>query len=202
MAPNFNVVLDALSAVTDVEVLSTPRIMVMSNDTATLQVGNSVPIITQSSSGTQDNSLIINSVIYRDTGVVLTVTPRVGDRNQMSIDIQQEVSDVSPTTTSTIDSPTIQQRKFHTRIEVENGQSVAIGGLIQTTRSKGDNGVPYLSRIPGIGAAFRQRQTTTARTELVVFLKPTLVRSRTEADAVTDELAAGLKALGYGRGAR
>ena len=196
---NVQIALNALQAVTDVEVLATPRLLVLANDTATLQVGSSVPIITQTSSGIQGNSLVINSVDYKDTGVVLTVTPRVGDRGAIYIDVQQEVSDVTQTTTSNIDSPTIDQRKFHTQIAVESGQSVAIGGLIQTSREKTDAGIPGLSRIPVLGAAFRQRLDTRSRDELVVFLKPTLVRSRSEADAVTDELAAGLRALGYGR---
>ena len=195
---NVQVALNALQSVTDVEVLATPRLMVLANDTATLQVGSSVPIITQASSGIQGNSLVINQVDYKDTGVVLTVTPRVGDKGEIYIDVQQEVSDVAPTTTSNIDSPTIDQRKFHTQIAVESGQSVAIGGLIQTNRTKSDSGVPGLSRIPLLGAAFRQRLATRTRDELVVFLKPTLVRSRSEADAVTEELAAGLRALGYG----
>jgi len=199
IGPNVQVAINALQSVTDVEVLATPRMLVLANDTATLQVGSSVPIITSSSSGIQGNSLIINNVDYRDTGVVLTVTPRVGDGGEIYIDVQQEVSDVATTTSSDIDSPTIDQRKFHTQIAVENGQVVAIGGLIQTSKSKTDSGVPYLSRIPVLGAAFRQRSDVRSRDELVVFLKPTLVRSRSEADAVTDELAAGLRALGYGR---
>jgi len=196
---NVQVALNALQAVTDVEVLATPRMLVLANDTATLQVGSSVPVITSTASGIQSNSLLVNNVDYRDTGVVLTVTPRVGDSGEIYIDVQQEVSDVSTTTSSTIDSPTIDQRKFHTQIAVESGQSVAIGGLIQTNKTKTDSGVPYLSRIPLLGAAFRQRLTSRSRDELVVFLKPTLVRSRSEADAVTDELAAGLRAMGYGR---
>ena len=196
---NVQVALNALQSVTDVEVLATPRMLVLANDTATLQVGSSVPIITSSSAGIQANSLVVNNVDYRDTGVVLTVTPRVGDKGEIYIDVQQEVSSVATTTTSDIDSPTINQRKFHTQIAVESGQSVAIGGLIQTSKSKMDSGVPYLSRIPVVGMAFRQRNDTASRDELVVFLKPTLVRSRSEADAVTDELAAGLRALGYGR---
>jgi general secretion pathway protein D len=185
--------------VTDVQLLATPRMLVLANDTATLQVGSSVPIITSTSAGIQANSLVVNSVDYRDTGVVLTVTPRVGAKGEIYIDVQQEVSDVSTTTTSQIDSPTITQRKFHTQIAVESGQSIAIGGLIQTNHTKTDNGVPGLSQIPILGVAFRQRQETRSRDELVVFLKPTLVRSRSEADAVTDDLAAGLRALGYGR---
>jgi general secretion pathway protein D len=199
LGTNVQVALNALQGVTDVEVLATPRMLVLANDTATLQVGSSVPTVTTSSSGIQANSLVVNNVEYRDTGVVLTVTPRVGAKGEIYIDVQQEVSDVSPTTTSNIDSPTIDQRKFHTQIAVESGQSVAIGGLIQTKRNRTDSGVPGLSRIPVVGAAFRQRDVTRTRDELVVFLKPTLVRTRSEADAITDELAAGLRAMGYGR---
>jgi general secretion pathway protein D len=198
LGTNVQVALNALQTVTDVEVLATPRMLVLANDTATLQVGSSVPIITSASAGIQANSLVVNTVDYRDTGVVLTVTPRVGAGGEIYIDIQQEVSDVASTTTSDIDSPTIDQRKFHTQIAVESGQSVAIGGLIQTSRSRVDSGVPGLSRIPVVGAAFRQRDDKRSRDELVVFLKPTLVRSRSEADAITDELAAGLRAMGYG----
>lgn len=196
---DFKAAINALSKVTDVEVVSTPRMLVLANETANLQVGDQVPVITQSSTGTQDNSLIINSVQYRDTGVLLSVTPRVGEGGRIFIDIQQEVSDVSTTNTSKIDSPTIQQRKFKTQISVEDGQVIAMGGLIRTTKSKGDSGVPLLSRIPVMGALFRERSTVNARTELVVFLKATLVRNRAEADLATDEIAAGLKALGFGR---
>ena len=105
---------------------------------------------------------MVNTVDYRDTGVVLTVTPRVGAKGEIYIDIQQEVSDVANTTTSKINSPTIEQRKFHTQIAVESGQSVAIGGLIQTSRSPSDSGVPCLSRIPVLGAASASA-TTAAR---------------------------------------
>lgn len=199
---DFKVVVNALSAVTDVEVVSTPRLLVLANETATLQVGDQVPIITQSSTGDQTLSRTVNSVDYRDTGVVLTVTPRVGEGGRIFIDIQQEVSDVSPTTSSDIDSPTIAQRKFRTQIAVDDGEVIALGGLIRTSRGKSDTGVPVLDRIPGLGAAFRGRENTKSRTELVVFLKATLVRNRADADRVTDEISAGLTALGFGRDKR
>jgi general secretion pathway protein D len=199
---DFKVVINALSAVTDVEVVSTPRLLVLANETATLQVGDQVPVITQSSTGDQTLSRTVNSVEYRDTGVVLTVTPRVGEGGRIFIDIQQEVSDVSATTTSDIDSPTIAQRKFRTQIAVDDGEVIALGGLIRTTRSKADTGVPVLDRIPGLGAAFRGRENVKGRTELVVFLKATLVRNRADADRITDEIASGLTALGFGRDKR
>jgi general secretion pathway protein D len=199
---DFKVVINALSAVTDVEVVSTPRLLVLANETATLQVGDQVPVITQTSTGDQSTSNTVNSVTYRDTGVVLTVTPRVGEGGRIFIDIQQEVSDVSATTTSDIDSPTIAQRKFRTQIAVDDGEVIALGGLIRTTRSKSDTGVPLLNRIPVLGAAFRGRENVKGRTELVVFLKATLVRNRADADRITDEISAGLTALGFGRDKR
>ncbi|WGM40232.1 type II secretion system secretin GspD [Caulobacter sp. NIBR1757] len=202
LGPDFKVAINALSSVTDVEVVSTPRLLVLANETATLQVGDQVPIITQSSTGDQQTSLTVNAVSYRDTGVLLTVTPRVGEGGRIFIDIEQEVSDVSETTTSEINSPTIAQRKFRTQIAVDNGQVIALGGLIRTTRTKGDSGVPLLSQIPIAGALFRERANVKGRTELVVFLKATLVRDRADADRVTKDIASGLTTLGFGRDRR
>jgi general secretion pathway protein D len=202
LGADVRVVINALSAVTDVEVVSTPRLLVLANETATLQVGDQVPIITQTATGDQQTSLTVNSVNYRDTGVLLTVNPRVGEGGRIFIDIEQEVSDVSETTTSKINSPTIQQRKFRTQVAVDNGQVIALGGLIRTSRTKGDTGVPLLSQIPLAGALFRERANVKGRTELVVFLKATLVRNRADADAVTKDIASGLTALGFGRDRR
>lgn len=197
---DFRAVLNALSALTDVQLVSTPRILVLANETADLQVGDQVPIITQTATGTEDDSRIVNTVQYRDTGVVLKVTPRVGDGGRVFIDIAQEVSEVTGTSSSDIDSPTIQQRRFSTKIQVDDGQVVALGGLFRNSRSLGDTGVPILGRAPVVGALFRSRARTSRQTELVVFLKPTLVRGRDDADRMTDEIALRLEALGLRRG--
>lgn len=189
-------VLNALSAVTDVQLISTPRLMVMSNEPAELKVGDQVPIITQTAVGLNADSRILNSVQYRDTGVVLSVTPRVGEGGRMFIQIAQEVSEVAGTTTSDIDSPTIQQRHVSTRIQVDDGQLVVLGGLLRTSRSLGDTGLPYLNRIPGVGTLFRSRDDTQRQTELVMFLRPTVIRSRRDMQAVSDELVSRLRALG------
>lgn len=188
--------LNALSTVTDVQLISTPRVLVLSNESAELQVGDQVPIITQTAVGLEDDSRILNTVQYRDTGVVLSVTPRVSESGRMFIEIQQEVSEVAGTTSSDIDSPTIQQRRLSTRIQVEDGQLVVLGGLLRSSRSLGDTGVPYLSRIPGLGALFRARDTTDRQTELVMFLRPTVIRARRDIDAVTDEMVSRLRVQG------
>lgn len=189
-------VLNALSTVTDVQLVSTPRVLVLSNETAELQVGDQVPIITQTAVGLNDDSRILNSVQYRDTGVVLSVTPRVSESGRMFIEIEQEVSEVAGTTTSDIDSPTIQQRRLSTRIQVEDGQLVVLGGLLRSSTNLGDTGVPYLSRIPGLGALFRSRDNNQRQTELVMFLRPTVIRTRRDIDAVTDEMVGRLRTLG------
>ncbi len=189
-------VLNALSAVTDVQLISTPRILVLSNESAELQVGDQVPIITQTAVGLNNDSRVLNSVQYRDTGVVLSVTPRVTESGRMFIEIAQEVSEVSGTTSSEIDSPTIQQRRLSTRIQVEDGQLVVLGGLLRSSRSLGDTGVPYLSRIPALGALFRTRDTTERQTELVMFLRPTVIRARSDIDAITNEMVGRLQGLG------
>lgn len=189
-------VLNALSTVTEVQLISTPRLLVMSNESAELQVGDQVPTIVQSAVGLNDEARVINSVQYRDTGVVLSVKPRVSESGRMFIEIEQEVSEVAGTTTSDIDSPTIQQRRVSTRIQVDNGQLVVLGGLLRSSRSLGDTGVPYLSRVPGLGALFRSRDDIQRQTELVMFLRPTVIRARTDVDAVTNELVDRLQRLG------
>tara|TARA_R110002051_G_scaffold41530_7_gene86141 strand:+ start:25022 stop:27043 length:2022 start_codon:yes stop_codon:yes gene_type:complete len=189
-------VLNALSTVTDVQLISTPRLLVLSNESAELQVGDQVPIVTQTAVGVNADSRILNSVQYRDTGVVLTVTPRVSESGRMFIDISLEVSEVAGTTSSDIDSPTIQQRRLSTRIQVEDGQLVVLGGLLRSTRSLGDTGIPGLSRIPVLGGLFRTRDDTQRQTELVMFLRPTVIRAREDVDAVSDEMVARLRALG------
>lgn len=193
---NVEAVLSALSSVTDVQLVSTPRILVLSNESAELQVGDQVPILVQSAVGLDTDSRILNTVQYRDTGVVLSVTPRVSDSGRMFITIELEVSEVAGTTSSDIDSPTIQQRRLSTRIQVEDGQLVVIGGLIRSSTSIGDTGIPYLSRIPVAGALFRSRDQTQRQTELVMFLRPVVIRSRSDIDRVTDELVFRLQALG------
>ena len=189
-------VLNALSAVTDVQLISTPRLLVLSNESATLNVGDQVPVITQSAVGLNEDSRVVNSVDYRDTGVVLSVTPRVSESGRMFIQIEQEVSEVAGTTSSDIDSPTIQQRKVSTRVQVEDGQLIVLGGLLRSARSLGDTGIPFLDRIPVLGAAFRTRDDSRRQTELVMFLRPTVVRARSDVDAVSDDMVRRLRRLG------
>jgi general secretion pathway protein D len=195
-ASNIRAVVSALDEITHVNVISSPQLMVLDNRTALLQVGDEVPIITQSAVSVIDPAApIVNSVQFRSTGVILSVTPRVNSSGNVELDIQQEVSDVVPTTTSTIDSPTIQQRKVRSSVSVHNGQTIALGGLIRDRQSHGKSGIPLLSDIPVIGSLFGTTTVTADRTELLVLITPHVIRSPAEADAVTDELRQRLQSV-------
>ena len=140
---NIAAALNELSDITHIKVLSAPKVLVLNNHTAALQVGDEVPILSAqvtSTTGSIDGSLpVTNEVDYRDTGVILNVTPRVNDSGLVLLDISQEVSDVSTTTTSAINSPTIQERKVASSIAVQDGQTIALGGLIRDKDTVGED---------------------------------------------------------------
>ena len=176
--------LNALDSVSSVVVLSSPQIVTLNNRPATLQVGDQVPVITQSAvSITNPDAPIVNSVQFRDTGVVLQVTPRISG-NSIILEIDQEVSDVAETRSSGIDSPTIQQRRFQTVVAARNGETIALGGLIRENRSETRSGVPGARRVPLIGRLFESGADITRRTELIAFLTPKIV---SDADSAREE---------------
>jgi general secretion pathway protein D len=182
------VALDAVSGITKVNVISAPTLTVMDNRTAMLQVGDQVPIITQSAQSVATlGAPILNTVQMRDTGVILAVTPRVNDNGRVLLDIEQEVSNVARTTSSGIDSPTIQQRRIRTTVTVMDGEAVALGGLIQERDTVGKTQVPILGDIPMLGTAFRTKRDEIDRTELLIIIRPIVVRDDVEARRATDE---------------
>jgi general secretion pathway protein D len=191
------VVLNALTEITDVRVISSPQLMVLDNQSARLQVGDQVPIATQSSVTVNDpDAPIVNSIQFRDTGVILEVTPRVNAGGLVVLDVLQEVSDVVETTTSDIDSPTIQQRFIQSTVAVQSGDTVALGGLIRDRHEESVSGLPLLSDIPILGNLFKTTEVIERRTELLVLITPRVVRNRREALEVTDELRRRLSTLG------
>jgi general secretion pathway protein D len=186
--------LNALASVTDVHVLSSPSLLVLDNKSATLQVGDQVPIVSQQAKGTSTSDApIVNAVELKDTGVILKVTPRVNDSGKVILDIEQEVSSVVKTTTSGIDSPTIRQRKISTSVVLSDGEAMALGGLIQERETTGQAKVPVLGDVPFLKNAFRQKTNGVARTELIIFIRPRVVRDMDEARDITEEFRAQLE---------
>lgn len=179
-------ILQALSDLTQTKVISTPRLLVLDNQTARLQVGDVVPIITQSAASPITSSpLVLSNVQYMETGVVLEVTPHVNAGGFVTMEVNQSVSDVVPTTSSTINSPTIQQRRLTSTISVKSAHSILMGGLIQDQDNRDSSGIPILHEIPVIGALFGSHNDTAARTELIIFLTPYVLSNDAEASDIT-----------------
>jgi general secretion pathway protein D len=189
-------VLNAIESITNVNVISSPKLLVLNNREAQLQIGDQVPVAVQSAISTgSPGAPIVNSVEFRDTGVILRVTPRVNKSGLVIMDIAQEISDVVPTTSSGIDSPTIQQRKITSSVAVHSGETIALGGLIRDRKSKSRSGVPFLAKIPGLGALFRSTDDTKGRTELIILITPRVIRDGNELDGVMDDLREEFKKL-------
>ncbi len=187
LADNVSAAIDAMSAVTKVNVVSAPSLMVLDNRKAALQIGDQVPILTQQQQGTLAGAPVVNSVALKDTGIILSVTPHVSDGGRVVLDIEQEVSSVIKTTSSKIDSPTIQQRRIRTTVVVGDNEVVALGGLIQERNTANKDGVPIIGDVPVLGSLFRQKEDKIDRTELLIFIRPQVVRNVMEAREVTDE---------------
>ncbi len=182
-----------LQSVTKVDVLSSPELMVMDNQPASLQAGDLVPYLAQTSQSTLTaDSQVTNSIDYRETGVILQVTPHVGTDGMVTLDVAQEVSAVETTTSSNIDSPTFSERAVTSRIAVQDGETVGLAGLISDQDSHGNQGVPYLKNIPVLGALFSTQNNSRTRKELLVLITPHVVRTESDAANLTADLRAAL----------
>ncbi|MCG7869759.1 MAG: type II secretion system secretin GspD [Candidatus Thiodiazotropha taylori] len=196
-ASDVRAVFNALAEDSLIRVLSSPSVMVLDNETASIQVGDEVPIVDQQRQSTTDSdSPIINSISYRETGVMLEVTPRVNPGGLVTLDVTQEVSDVSDVVaSSTSGSPTISTRKITSTVAVKNGEVLVLGGLITDRDNEGTSGLPFLSKLPLIGWLFGQESTFSKRTELVVVLVPTVVFNSDDNRQVVESFRAKLQGL-------
>jgi len=195
---NATVVLNLLSAITNVHVISSPELLVLDHQSASLLVGNAVPIPTaQIQSTITTGAPIVNTVQYVDTGVILHVTPRVNASGLITLEVGQEVSSVSNTSNAQTNAlgPTISERRIESSVTVQDGETVALGGLIQSTNNMTKNGIPLLSDIPVIGSAFGSTDRNVQRTELLVLLSPRIVHNAADARAATEELRNRLHSL-------
>jgi general secretion pathway protein D len=186
-----NVVLDALHSVTDVKVLSNPSLVVLDNQAATLQVGDQVPISTGTATVLTANNTVVSTIDYRNTGIILRVVPRVSANGNVIIDIEQESSSVTPGSAGSL-TPTISDRHVKSSISVASGQTVLLAGLISDETDRTRQGIPVLDKIPGIGDLFSQQSSTKIRTELIIFIRPTVIRDAVDAHMVAEELRSKL----------
>ena len=182
--------INALQAVTKVNVLSSPELLVLDNQPARLQVGNVVPYLTQSSQSLiVANAPVVNSINYQQTGVVMEVTPRVNSGGLVTLDILQDVSDVSNIiTTPGINSPTFDDRNVTSRVVVQDGQTVGLAGLIRDNASTNNQGIPWLKDVPLLGFLAGNQNNTRQRTELLILITPHVMHDQRDALALTEDL--------------
>ncbi|MBC7834694.1 MAG: hypothetical protein H7Y88_06285, partial [Phycisphaerales bacterium] len=174
---DFELLVRALEVQGRLEVLSRPQILVKNNKVARIQVGEDVAIVT----GVQrlDNGDTRSDVERKEVGIILNVTPSISNDGFVSMDIQPEISSVSARTTEISEdfqAPIIDTRKVDTNVTVRDGETIVIGGLIQTRDEQRNTKVPLLSAIPIIGEAFKSRDYSSVKTELLVILTPHVIR--------------------------
>lgn len=185
--------INALAGVTEVKIISSPTLMVLDNEEAILQIGDQVPIATQSSTDTSStNAPTITSIEYRDTGVILRVQPNISRTGRVVLDVTQEISSVASTQTSGIDSPTIRQRKIATNVLLNDGATLALGGLVQENDTKTVTRVPGLGDTPVLGALFRKTESSKRRSELLILIRPRVIETPNDAKTITEHWRAKL----------
>jgi general secretion pathway protein D len=191
-----NVVINALHSITDVKVLSNPSLVVTDNQAATLMVGDDVPISTGSANVLTSQNTVVNTIDYRSTGIILRVIPRVSANGNVRLDIEQEISQVSnsgSTNTTQNLTPTISQRKVKSSISVAAGQTVLLAGLIQEQKEQDHSGIPLLDQVPAWGNVVGNTGHNITRTELIIFIRPQVIRDSVDASYVAEELRTKLK---------
>lgn len=177
-----------------VTILSTPRLLVKSGDSASIDVGTEVPIITSQATAADlpnsggDRSSILQSIQYRKTGVLLEIEAVVHSGSRVDLKVSQEVSEAAPTDTSDISSPSIFSRKLQTSLSLSDGESTLLGGLISSSRTDGKTKVPLLGDLPLVGLAFQNRRREGTRTELLMLITPYVLEDASQSRAITDAI--------------
>lgn len=178
-------VLNTLAKKNLVNVISSPSLMVLDNHSAQIQVGDQQPV--QSSTIVTDGGNTSNSIQYKDTGVMLDVLPSVNAGGLVTMDVNQDVTDVGPVDAAT-GQRSFLQRAIASRVAVRSGETVVLGGLIRDNTSRGKTGIPWLQDIPVLGGLFRTTSRTNNRTELVVLITPRALQNDEQLRAVSDEM--------------
>jgi general secretion pathway protein D len=180
-----------------IKVISAPSVLASDNQTAHIEVGTSIPILTSvgytGAQQTGGGSIFTNSIQQQETGVILTVSPRVNAGGMVTMAISQQVSVPGAPPSTAIPSPTIQNREVDTQVSVADGQTIALGGIIQDSKTVTTNRIPLLGDIPFLGVLFGSTTTSRTRTELIVLITPHVILNRQEADQMTDELKHTIK---------
>ncbi|MEO5365225.1 MAG: type II secretion system secretin GspD [Magnetococcus sp. WYHC-3] len=169
----------ALRSASDANVLQTPTVVMLDNEQAEIVVGENVPFVTGTTNVGNGTANPFTTIERKDVGLNLKVTPQINEGDTIRLDISQELSDVKNTPTAGVGSDEVvtNKRSIKTAVMVEDGQVLVLGGLMRNRQSQGEDKVPLLGDVPVLGNLFRYRTTTTGRTNLMVFLRPVILRN-------------------------
>jgi general secretion pathway protein D len=189
-------VLNAFGSDNKAKVLASPQVMVLDNQKAQIKIGDRISVQTQSQTVPGTTTGLVNSFQYLETGVLLAVTPRINSGGLVTLEVNQEVSSADPTTiTAANPNPNVNSRSAQTTVVVASGETIVLGGLIREDNSRGTSGLPLLSKIPILGAAFGSQNFSTKRTELILVITPHIVSDSAQAREATEELRRKMPSL-------
>jgi len=175
LSGSLNALLNFVASTNDISILARPSILVRNNEEASINVGTNEPFLSGINTSTVNNQLLSNDVQYRDTGVIVNVTPRINDDGIINMEIEQELTQLgTPRTSQQLQS--FDTRKIKTSVVVRDNSAIVIGGLIQTRNKNNKQGIPGLQDLPIVGSIlFSSTDTQTVRTELVLIIVPQIV---------------------------
>lgn len=189
------VAIDALASNSRATILSSPRLMARNGETALIQVGDEVPVLTQQLGSTTTAGAtagLLQTYQYRSTGVILKIKPVIHSGDQIDLDLSQEVSQPVQVTAGNTTAPTISTRKVETKLTLRNGSTMLLAGLIDGSATDGSGGVPILKDIPLLGSLFRNQTVKKSRREMIILITPYIANDSSEAEAITDSFRKSL----------
>jgi len=191
---DFTATLKALDTVGKLEILSRPYILASDNQLSSITVGQEVPFIV--SSRTTETGQTVNTIQYQDIGIILNVTAHINEEGLVILDVAPEVSSLTGNTvpiSENVSAPVFAKRSAQSRVGIQDGKTIVIGGLMEDRKTETENGIPILRKIPGLGTLFRRKMTTKAKTELLIFLTPHVAQDPSQLKRMTEEEEARLR---------
>jgi general secretion pathway protein D len=196
---NLDTVINSYAEDKLLSILSKPKIVILNNSSGSINVGTQIPIVTSEASSndisTSTDPSILRNISYRNTGVVISLSPTINSNGILTMNINLQLSEAQLNDTSSIDSPLIINRSLSTTLTLKDSQTVMLGGLISKNNSVTDSGVPYLREIPYIGSIFKSKSKKVVKTELIMLIKPFIIKTPTQMQQNTQKYKSILKLL-------
>ena len=197
---NLTSIINAYAEDKVLDILSKPSLLVLNNKTGSINVGQQVPTVSSEASNADlqaggGTPSILRNISYINTGITLNLTPTINSNGTLTLDTQITLSEAQANKTSSIDSPLIINRQLSTSLVMHSGDTVMLGGLISHNKSKGAGGVPILRDIPYLGTLFKSKSYSRIKTELIILIKPKIIKNRFEINEATYNYKILLKSL-------